>query len=139
MSYRYDFYIEDVSGESSTTEIREALAGLPGAQHIKLVQVSQQEAKATLYVNEALLPWVIEEAAMMTGIPTHHYSVRWIRAARSVPWKNAGSPVLPKETEGLDGDGVYDRPYRFTPPASVAQTLAWIRLLAQVRHGELVP
>ena len=138
MSYQYDFSIEGISRESSTTEIREALAELPGAQHIELVQLSRQEARVTLSVNQALLPWVIKEAVMMTGRPTHHYGVRWIRVALSVPLKDPGSPVMREKTQS-DGDGVYDRPYRFTPPASVAQALSWIRLLAQVRRGELVP
>ncbi len=138
MSYRYDFYVEDISSESSIMEIREALAELPGAQHIELVRTPQQEARVILYVHEDLLPWVIEETLMMSSGSAHHYCVRWIRAARPVPWKDPGSLVVP---EGMEepGDEGYDRPYRFTPPTSIPQALAWIRLLAQVRRGEVVP
>jgi hypothetical protein len=89
-------------------------------------------------VHADLLPWVIEDVIMMSAGPTHHYCVRWIRAP--VPgWKDPGSLVVPEGTGEPGSDEVYDRPYRFTPPTSMPQALAWIRLLAQVQRGEVVP
>lgn len=39
----------------------------------------------------------------------------------------------------LDGSGDHDTPYRFSLPVSLPQVLAWTRLLARVRRGELEP
>lgn len=38
---------------------------------------------------------------------------------------------------GAGGD--YDIPYRFALPTSILQVLAWMKLLARVRDGELQP
>jgi hypothetical protein len=39
----------------------------------------------------------------------------------------------------LHGQGDHDSPYVFTLPTSMPQVLAWMKLLARVRNGELTP
>jgi len=38
----------------------------------------------------------------------------------------------------LSGEGDHDCPYTFTLPTNMRQVLAWTKLLARVRSGELV-
>ena len=64
-------------------------------------------------------------------------------------WHEQGEPAPDKGSTGvlersrlageLDGSADHDTPYHFSLPASLPQALAWTRLLARVRHGELEP
>jgi hypothetical protein len=64
-------------------------------------------------------------------------------------WHEQGQPAPDKGSTSvlersrlaveLDGSADHDTPYRFSLPASLPQVLAWTRLLARVRRGELEP
>jgi hypothetical protein len=64
-------------------------------------------------------------------------------------WHEQGQPAPDKGSTSvlersrlaveLDGSADHDTPYRFSLPASLPQALAWTRLLARVRRGELEP
>ena len=56
------------------------------------------------------------------------------------PYESSTSPVDKRREElerGAGGD--HDLPYSFTLPPSMAQVIAWMRLLAKVQRGELQP
>ena len=54
---------------------------------------------------------------------------------------NRESNLMRQTREELEwsSGGDYDTPYSFALPVSMPQTLAWVRLLAKVQRGELVP
>ena len=64
-------------------------------------------------------------------------------------WHEQGQPAPDKGSTSvlersrlaveLDGSADHDTPYHFSLPASLPQVLAWTRLLARVRRGELEP
>lgn len=64
----------------------------------------------------------------------------WHEQGQGVPAQGSTS-VLEKSRLAieLDGGADHDTPYRFSLPASLPQVLAWTRLLARVKRGELEP
>ncbi len=81
MAHQYNFRVEDVTCEKCDIRIREALEGLPGAQHIEMVRTPRDEAEVVLQTSEIIAPELIEEViAGKSSGTTHHYRVLWNRA-----------------------------------------------------------
>jgi hypothetical protein len=99
-----------------------------GSKHIDLREMQQVESAGG------------SDQSMGTAVTSLLGAQAWHEQGHYAPDKGSTS-VLERSRLAveLDGSADHDTPYRFSLPASLPQVLAWTRLLARVRRGELEP
>lgn len=141
MSYVYDFYLEDITSETTLEEIQEALLHLPGIQYVGVEHMTEREVKIKLYLNEDLLPWFIEDTLQM-NIESTQPRVRW--EIEELLAQHEGAAFLDEEIPAQNVENIPtqevidDTNYQYTPP-TMGEALAWTKLLGRIQRGELIP
>ena len=96
---------------------------------------------ATQFLQERRIapPRVVREAEAC-GTQANEQTASIATLTEPSPYESSRSPLEKRREElerGAGGD--HDLPYSFTLPPSMPQVLAWMRLLAKVQRGELLP